>query len=107
MLIGSIGLRARDVFFGANLVYFLMLLVCGVNIDVDELPGWLEAIGRAVPLTHGIEAARRVVDGESLGDVGGLVATEATIGVVYVSFAYALFRFFEREGRLRGSFETI
>jgi hypothetical protein len=27
--------------------------------------------------------------------------------VVYVSFAYALFRFFEREGRLRGSFETI
>lgn len=32
MLIGSLGLRARDVFFGANLVYFLMLLVCGVNI---------------------------------------------------------------------------
>ena len=32
MVIGSIGLRARDVFFGANLVYFLMLLVCGVNI---------------------------------------------------------------------------
>jgi ABC-2 type transport system permease protein len=107
MLIGSIGLRARDVFFGANLVYFLMLLVCGVNIDVDELPGWLEAIGRSVPLTHGIEAARRVVAGESLGDVAGLVATEAAIGAVYVSVAYALFRFFEHEGRVRGSFETI
>ena len=32
MLIGSIGLRARDVFFAANLVYFLMLLFCGVNV---------------------------------------------------------------------------
>jgi ABC-2 type transport system permease protein len=107
MFIGSIGLRARDVFFAANLVYFLMLLVCGVNIDVNELPGWLEAIGRCVPLTHGIEAARRVVAGESLGDVGGLVATEAFIGAVYAAAAYGLFRLFESEGRRRASLETF
>jgi ABC-2 type transport system permease protein len=107
MFIGSIGLRARDVFFVANLVYFLMLLVCGVNVDVDELPGWLEAIGRAVPLTHGIEAARRVVAGETLGDVGGLVVLEALIGAAYVAVAYALFRLFEAEGRRRASLETF
>ena len=71
MLIGSIGLRARDVFFGANLVYFLMLLVCGVNIANDDLPGWLAAIGRCLPLTHGIEAAREIAAGAPLGDVSG------------------------------------
>ena len=49
MLIGSIGLRARDVFFGANLVYFLMLLVCGVNVANEDLPAWLGAIGRCAP----------------------------------------------------------
>jgi ABC-2 type transport system permease protein len=107
MFIGSIGLRARDVFFAANLVYFLMLLVCGVNIDVDELPGWLEVIGRAVPLTHGIEAARRVVAGEPLGDVSGLVLVEVLIGAAYFAAAYALFRFFEGEGRRRASLETF
>ena len=58
MLLGSIGLRARDVFFGANLAYFLMLLFCGVNVPLDDLPGWIAAIGRCLPLTHGIEAAR-------------------------------------------------
>lgn len=105
-LIGSIGLRARDVFFAANLVYFLLLLFCGVNVDVSDLPGWMEAIGRALPLTHGIEAARRVVAGETLGDVGGLVATEAAIGAVYAVGAYALFRLFEAEGRRRASLET-
>ena len=63
LLIGSIGLRARDVFFAANLVYFLMLLVCGVNVANGDLPGWLGAIGRSLPLTHGIEAARRVAEG--------------------------------------------
>ena len=73
MLIGSIGLRARDVFFGANLVYFLMLLVCGVNVPVDELPGWLEAVGNCLPLTHGIEAAREIAAGASLDDVAGLL----------------------------------
>jgi ABC-2 type transport system permease protein len=106
MVLGSIGLRARDVFFVSNLVYFLMLLVCGVNIDVDDLPGWLEAIGRVLPLTHGIEAAREVVRGASLADVSDLLATEVAIGVVYAALAFALFRFFEFESRRRASLET-
>jgi ABC-2 type transport system permease protein len=107
MLIGSIGLRARDVFFGANLVYFLMLLACGVNVANEDLPDWLGAIGRCLPLTHGIEAAREVAAGEPLGDVTGLVVTEALIGLAYASAAYVLFRFFEAEGRRRGSLETF
>ena len=53
-----IGLRPRPSSPSANLVYFLMLLVCGVNVPVDELPGWLEAVGNCLPLTHGIERAR-------------------------------------------------
>ena len=106
MLIGSIGLRARDVFFAANLVYFLMLLFCGVNIDVDSLPGWMEAVGRGLPLTHGIEAAREVVAGAGLGEVRGLVLTEALIGAAYAVAAYGLFRFFEAESRRLASLET-
>jgi ABC-2 type transport system permease protein len=106
MLIGSIGLRARDVFFASNLVYFLMLLVCGVNIPPEQLPGWLEAVGRAMPLTHGIEAAREVVAGASLGDVAGLVWTEAGIGAAYAAVAFALFRLFEVEGRRSAALET-
>ena len=66
----------------------------------------MEAIGRAIPMTHGIEAARRIVDGATLSDVGGLVATEAAIGAVYAVCAYALFRLFEAEGRRRASLET-
>ncbi|MDF2750212.1 MAG: transporter permease, partial [Gaiellaceae bacterium] len=105
-LIGSIGLRARDVFFAANLVYFLMLLFCGVNVDVSDLPSWMEAVGTAIPLTHGIQAARQIVDGAALADVAGLVATEAAIGAAYGVAAYGLFRLFEAEGRRRASLET-
>jgi len=107
LLLGSIGLRARDVFFISNLVYFLMLLFCGVNIPLDDLPGWMAAIGRGLPLTHGIEAAREIARGAPLGDVGGLIATEAAIGVVYAAVAFGLFRYFEYEGRRRASLETM
>ena len=99
MLLGSIGLRAKDFFFVANLAYFLMLLFCGVNIPLADLPGWMSAIGRSLPLTHGIAAAREVAAGASFGDVSGLVATEAGIAVAYAAAAYLLFRVLERESR--------
>lgn len=107
MLIGSIGLRARDVFFASNLVYFLMLLVCGVNIPPEQLPAALEAVSAVVPLTHGIEAARDVVAGAPLADVARLVVTEAAIGAAYAAAAFALFRFFEFEGRRSASLEAF
>jgi ABC-2 type transport system permease protein len=106
MLIGSIGLRARDVFFAANLVYFLMLLVCGVNVANEDLPGWLGAIGRALPLTHGIEAGRKIAVGTPLAEVSSLLWTELLIGALYATAAYVLFRVFEAEGRRRASLET-
>ena len=99
MLLGSIGLRAKDFFFAANLAYFLMLLFCGVNIPLDTRPGWMSAVGRCLPLTHGIAAAREVAAGASLGDVLGLVATELGIAAAYAVAGLTLFRVLERESR--------
>jgi ABC-2 type transport system permease protein len=107
MVLGSFGLRARDVFFFSNLVYFLMLLVCGVNIPTDALPSWLQAVGEVVPLTHGIEAAREVVAGAALGEVTGLVLTELAIGAVYTAIAFGLFRYFEFSSRKHAALEAL
>jgi ABC-2 type transport system permease protein len=107
LLTGSIGLRARDVFFLANLVALLLLLFCGVNVPLDSLPSWMETVSRGLPLTHGIEAARAIADGVPFSDVSDLVATEAAIGLVYALVAYVLFRFFEVEGRRRATLETM
>ena len=67
----------------------------------------MQAVGRALPLTHGIEAARAIADGATLGEVDHLVWTELGIGVAYAAVAYGLFRFFELEGRRRATLETI
>src|SRR4029453_4442446 len=107
LLLGSIGLRARDVFFISNLFYFLMLLLCGVNVPLDALPGSLAVVGRALPLTHGIEAARAVAAGAPLRAVDHLIGQEALVGAAYGVAAYALLRLFEAEGRRRATLETM
>jgi ABC-2 type transport system permease protein len=106
-MIGAFGLRGRDIFFFANLMIFVFLLFCGVNVPVDSLPAWMQAVGRVLPLTHGIDAARRIADGTPAGEVSGLVLTEAGIGLCYAALAYTLLRFFEADGRRRATLETM
>jgi len=106
-MIGAFGLRGRDIFFFANLMIFVFLLFCGVNVPLDALPAWMQQVASVLPLTHGIQAARRVADGASLADVSGLVLTELLIGLCYAAIAYALLRLFEIDGRRRATLETM
>ena len=100
-------MRARDVFLISNLAYYLFWVFCGVNVPLDELPGWAQQVGKMLPLTHGIAAAREVVAGSTLGDVAGLVATEALIGIAYGTLAFGLFRWFEVQGRRKAALDAF
>ena len=99
MLLGSVGLRAKDVFFASNLAYFLMLLFCGVNIPLDVMPGWMSFVGRCLPLTHGIAAAREVAAGAPISQVTGLVWTEAGVALAYAAAGFVFFRYLELASR--------
>jgi ABC-2 type transport system permease protein len=93
---GGVSLRLRDGLFGANLLVFLFLLFCGVNIPLEALPEWMQAVSQVLPFTHGLEAVRQAIDGATLSQVGGLIATEFFIGVAYAVAAFFLFRWLER-----------
>ena len=69
LICAGIGLRVRETAVLNNVIFGLLLIFTGANLRIDELPGWMQAISYRVPLTHGIEAARRVANGASLGDV--------------------------------------
>jgi ABC-2 type transport system permease protein len=107
LALGAVGLRIRDLWVGSNLSYYLMLLLCGSNVPLSALPGWLADIGRMLPLTHGIQAARELAAGASLYGVAGLIGREAIIGAVYGAGGYALLRYFERESRRHASLDLL
>jgi ABC-2 type transport system permease protein len=105
LISGAIGFRVRETAVLSNVVFGFLLIFYGVNVPLDELPGWMSTIAQGLPLTHGIEAARRVADGESLGAVGGLVGAELLVGAVYISVGLVFLRFFEVQGRRHATLE--
>jgi ABC-2 type transport system permease protein len=56
----------------------------------------MQAVSQVLPFTHGLQAVREAIDGASLAEVGGLIATEALIGAAYAVAAFFLFRWLER-----------
>ncbi|HKC20306.1 MAG TPA: ABC transporter permease, partial [Candidatus Dormibacteraeota bacterium] len=102
LMFGSIGLVMRDAIVIANVIYYLLLVFCGINFPVDRLPVVLQAISYALPLTRGVEAARQAAAGGSLAQVAGLLAGELSVGVAYAVVGYVLFRLTEGWARRGG-----
>jgi ABC-2 type transport system permease protein len=95
----ALALRVRETAVLANLVMGILLIFCGVNVALSDLPGWMATVGRVLPLTHGIEAARALVGGAGWSQVAPLVADEAGIGLVYVLIGLVMLKAFEVESR--------
>jgi ABC-2 type transport system permease protein len=103
---GGIELRVRDGLFGANLIMMGVLLFCGVNIPISELPGWMQFVSQLLPFTHGLQAIRQAAEGAGLGQVGGLIAVELLSGVVYAVAAFGLFSLLERSARQNATLDV-
>jgi ABC-2 type transport system permease protein len=102
LLFGSVGLIMRDAIVIANVVYYLLLVFCGINFPVDRLPPALQVVAYSLPLTRGVEAAREAAAGASLVHVSGLLAGELAVGAVYAALGFALFRWLENQARRGG-----
>jgi len=107
LLFGSIGLIMRDAITIANVVYYLLLITCGINFPVSRLPAAIQVISYGLPLTRGVEAARQAANGASIAQVGGLLVGELLVGVVYALAGYGLFvalEAFSRRGGLQEAY---
>ena len=102
LLFGSIGLIMRDAIIIANVVYYLLLVVCGINFPVSRLPEVIQLVSYGLPLTRGVEAAREAAAGASFSHVSGLLAGEVAVGVLYALAGYVLFRLLEGYARRGG-----
>ena len=107
MLMGCLSLITANVMVVNNSVYFLLLIFSGANIPTASLPVWMRGLAEALPLTHGIQAARSLIAGASLNQVAPLLELEFLIGVGYALLGFLMFRWFERQAKKRGTLETV
>jgi ABC-2 type transport system permease protein len=88
------------------MVQAFVLLVSGVYYSVDTLPGWLQAVGDVSPATYLLQGVRSaIIDGASIGDVGGDLVALVVFAVVLLPVSIATFkaaeRWAKRTGRLK------
>ena len=102
LMFGSIGLVMRDAIIIANVIYYLMLIICGVNFPVSRLPAVLQVVSYSLPLTRGVQAAREAAAGASLSHVGGLLGGELLVGMLWAFGGYVVFRALENWARRGG-----
>lgn len=107
LVMGAINLVWRDGATLGNVVFLVLLIFTGTNVALDDLPGWMAAIGRCLPLSHAIEATRLLGDGASWSSVQGLVGTELAIGLVYVVIGLGSLRLFEHLSRTGATLDKI
>ena len=106
LVAASVGLRVRENAVLSNFVFAILLIFCGVNVPLDALPEWMSSVAQGLPLTRGIEAARQLFAGDTLGDVAGLLAGELAVGAAYFLAGMALLRFFEWQSRRHATLEV-
>ena len=101
----AIALRVRELAVFSNLVFAVLLIFCGVNVPLDDLPEWMSTVAQALPVTHAVEAGREVVAGAPLADVAGLLGAELAIGGAYLVLGIALLRYYEHVARRQATLE--
>jgi ABC-2 type transport system permease protein len=106
LVTAALALRVLETAVLSNIVMGVLLIFCGVNVALGSLPSWMAAIGRCLPLTHGIAASRRLASGASWGDVSGDVWREAGIGLTYLLIGLVMLAYFERESHRLATIET-
>jgi ABC-2 type transport system permease protein len=106
MLVGASGLVGTDINMVMNLAYAALIVLCGVNFPVSELPSVVQRISSLLPLTHGLEAIRHLFDGH-LNDVPALLLTEIGLGTIYILGGFMVFHWAEQKARHAGTLELM
>jgi ABC-2 type transport system permease protein len=106
LVLGGLTLVLKRVEMLADLMLVPVFVASGMLVPLDQLPGWLAAIGRVLPVTHGLESMRGVVfEGRSFGVMwgdGGLVWVVAS-ALGWLLVGIVCFRLGERIAKRQGS----
>ncbi len=105
LAVGAIALRVREATVLPNILFGVLLILSGVNVERVSLPPWMIEAGDWLPLTHGIAAARLVAAGDSAGSAAVQMAWEALVGGMYATSGYLLLLWFERRSRREATLE--
>jgi ABC-2 type transport system permease protein len=96
LFLSAFGLVTPSMHFVLNLVSYVLMIFCGADFPITQLPKAVRFISDLIPLTRGIEAADMLFTGMDRARLIVLLLGEAGVGAVYSILAFFVIRTAER-----------
>jgi ABC-2 type transport system permease protein len=107
LFLGALSIAFTDFWIFSSTAETVLLVLTGVIIPLAALPAWLGAVGRALPITNGLEALRLTYEGAGIAAVAPLLVAEAAVAVGFAALGYGAFRAVEVYARRTGTFDHV
>lgn len=96
LLLSMLGLISDSIHFILNLSAYVLMIFCGANFPIAQLPQAGQYISRMLPLTRSIQAANMLFGPIDLKELWGLLLGEALLGAAYFLVGFVFIRLVER-----------
>ncbi len=107
MFIGIFGLISDQMHFVLNFMSYVLMIFCGANFPIEQLPPAARIISEFLPLTHSIKAVNILFDGMEKYQFSMLLLREAGVGVLFFLLASVLISMIEKISIKKGASEVF
>lgn len=107
LLLSVFGLVTDGMHFVLNLSTYVLMIFCGANFPIAQLPGPAQLISKLLPLTRSIEAANMLFGGVNGPALTRLLLGEAGMGVAYCLVGFLVISIVERIAIKRAALEVF
>lgn len=107
MFIGIFGLISDQMHFVLNFMSYVLMIFCGANFPITQLPPGIRTVSECLPLTHSIAAVNMLFGDGNNNQYIQLLLKEAGIGIIYYILSYLLIRLIEKVSIRRGAMEVF
>lgn len=105
LILAAVFVASQNAYDYQNLLLTPVLLICGVFIPVQSLPGGLQAVAYALPMTWGIRTVHEAMDASGHTYISALVT--AGVSAVYFAAGYIIIKRIELILRRSGKVGAI
>ncbi|GAA4241147.1 hypothetical protein GCM10022254_68800 [Actinomadura meridiana] len=104
--LAGIALRLRGVeWLVLNFAYGIVMTFGGVNVPISTWPAPVRVAAQCLPVTHGLQAVRGILDGAPTAHISGLLGIEALVGAGWYAVAALSMERLVSVGRRDGSLD--
>lgn len=107
LLLSVFGLVTDGMHFVLNLSTYVLMIFCGANFPIEQLPRGAQFISAVLPLTRSIQAANMLFEGVDFLVMVRLLAGEVLLGAGYFVLGFLVIRTVERVAIRKAALEVF